>query len=312
MLESVGAMEGSRAEWPALPYGEWRETRDTLHMYAQVLGKLRLALNPLEPQWGNVPLYVTARGLTTSPMPVGLETIDAELDLIGHEVVIRSSHGEVERRPLGGAVADYYRDVMRMLTNLNVDLKISTKPSEVDDPIPFPEDRTHHVYVKADASRFFRVLSMIGVVLKEHRARFRARTTPVQFFWGTFDLTVARFSGRAVPPPQKGGVIARISGDAEEICAGWWPGDERTQGPNFFAYGYPKPEGAERVDVRPQEAAWSPSAGEFLLPYDAVRSAPDPRRAILDFLESTYDGTAQLMNWSADFVAPPPRIRQGA
>src|SRR5438874_1220337 len=177
--------------WPALPYEEWRETKDTLHMYAQVIGKLRLALSPPEPQWAHVPLYVTARGLTTSPIPVGLRTID---------------------------------------------------------------------------------------------------------------LALTRYSGRAVEPPSGAGIIRRLGGDAEVICAGWWAGDERVKYPAFFAYGYPAPDGIERVPVQPREAEWSSAAGEFLLPYDAVRSSREPRRAIHEFLDSTYRGAASLMQWSSELT----------
>ena len=224
-------MSARDAQWPALPYEDWRETKDTLHMYTQVIGKLRLALSPPEPQWGHVPLYVTARGLTTSPIPVGLGAFDAELDLLAHELVIRCSDGKVERRPLGGDVASFYEDVIRMLQRMDVAVEISVVPSEVNDPIPFPDDRTHDTYVAEHATRFFRVLSMVDVVLKEHRASFRGRTTPVQFFWGTFDLALTRYSGRAVEPPTDAGVIRRLGGDAEVICAGWWPGDQRLQIP---------------------------------------------------------------------------------
>jgi len=290
------------AQWPALPYEDWRETKDTLHMYTQVIGKLRLALSPPEPQWGHVPLYVTARGLTTSPIPVGLGAFDAELDLLAHELVIRCSDGKVERRPLGGDVASFYEDVIRMLQRMDVAVEISVVPSEVNDPIPFPDDRTHDTYVAEHATRFFRVLSMVDVVLKEHRASFRGRTTPVQFFWGTFDLALTRYSGRAVEPPTDAGVIRRLGGDAEVICAGWWPGDQRLQNAAFFAYGYPAPDGIDRVAVQPREAAWNPSAGEFLLPYDSARSSSETRRAIHDFLKSTYSGAANLMGWGSELT----------
>jgi len=288
--------------WPALPYEDWRETKETLHMYTQVIGKLRLALSPSEPQWGHVPLYVTARGLTTSPIPVGLRAFDAELDLLAHELAIRCSDGRVERCPLGGDVASFYRDVMRMLQGMDLAVAISVVPSEVSDPIPFPEDRTHDTYVAEHATRFFQVLSMVDVSLKAHRASFRGRTTPVQFFWGTFDLAVTRYSGRAVEPPSDAGVIRRLGGDAEVICAGWWPGDQRLQYPAFFAYGYPAPDGIDRVAVQPREASWSPIAGEFLLPYGAARSGSDPRRAIHDFLESTYERAANLMGWAGELT----------
>ena len=296
----------SESAWPPLAYDEWRETRDTLHMYTQVIGKVRLALSPFEPQWANVPLYLTARGLTTSPVPVGLRTIDAEFDLIDHVLVLRSSDGHVERRPLGGAVADLYRDVMNALARMRVEVTISVVPSEVSDPIPFPDDRAHATYEPAHVARFFRVLSMIDVVFKQHRAGFHGRTTPVQFFWGSFDLALTRFSGRAAPEPDAG-VILRFSGGEEEICAGWWPGDERVSYPAFYAYASPKPAGIEHATIAPAGAAWSETSGLFILPYDTVRAGADPPRATLDFLSSTYSVAAGLLRWNTDLthvVAP--------
>ena len=288
--------------WPALPYGEWRATRDTLHMYTQVIGKLRLALSPFEPEWGNVPLYLTARGLTTSPMPTGRGSLDAEFDLVDHALVLRTSDGRVERRPLGGAVADFHRDVMSALSRLQVDATISVIPSEVANPVPFPEDRAHDTYEEAHVTRFFRVLSLVDLVLKRHRARFRGRTTPVQFFWGTFDLALVRYSGRRVTPPPDADVIARFSGDAEEICAGWWPGDERVPDAAFYAYAFPKPEGFELAAVEPGGGAWSDAAGEFVLPYERARLHPDPGAAVLAFLETTYAGASALMGWDPDLT----------
>jgi len=266
-------------------------------MYTQVIGKLRLALSPFEPQWSHVPLYVTARGLTTSPIPAGLRTFDAELDLIGHELVMRTSDGRVERRPLGGDVAGFYRDVIRMLHALDVEVAISVVPSEVPDPIPFPDDHTHDTYVGDQAARFFAVTSMVDVLLKEHRAKFRGRTTPVQFYWGTFDIAVMRYSGRAVEPPAGVGIIRRVSGDAEAICAGWWPGDDSRPEAAFYAYGYPQPEQNESVEISPDFAGWSQNAGEFLMSYEDTRSSPDPRQAIHDFLDTTYAGVSRSMGW---------------
>ena len=289
--------------WPALPYEEWRETRDTLHMYTQVVGKLRLALSPFEPEWGHVPLYVTARGLTTSPIPVGERTFDADFDFIAHDLVLRASDGITERRPLGGAVADFHADVLRMLRRMDIEATITPLPSEVSDPIPFPEDRTHDTYIPEHANRFFQVLSRVDSVLKEHRARFRGKVTPVQFYWGTFDLAVMRFSGRAVEPPKDQGIIRRVSGDAEGICAGWWPGDVHRPDPAFYAYGYPAPAGIERASIAPDSAAWSDAAGEFLLPYDAARTSPDPRRAVHEFTDSTYAAAAELMGWDGGLSA---------
>jgi hypothetical protein len=293
-------------DWPALPFEEWRETRDTLHMYTQVIGKLRLALSPFEPEWAHVPLYVSARGLTTSTIPVGLRTIDVEFDLVDHALVVRSSDGSIERRPLGGTVADFYQDVMDALQRMHVDVALSVLPSEVADPIPFPEDRTHHTYDAHHVAQFHRVLSMVDVVMKQHRARFRGRTTPVQFFWGTFDLALMRYSGRPVEPPPGAGVITRVGGDAETICAGWWPGDERIPYPAFFAYAYPAPDGIAGISIEPDAAAWNSTAGEFLLPYDSARIEADPTRAILDFLSSTYAGAATLLGWDSALTQVDP------
>lgn len=294
------AMTGN--SWPALPYEEWRDTRDTLHMYTQVVGKLRLALSPFEPEWANVPLYVTARGLSTSPMPAGSRSIDAEMDLIDHELVLRSSDGMIERVALGGAVADFYHGVLDALARMHVAVDISVVPSEVADPIAFPDDRTHATYNSAHVSRFFRVLSQVDMVLKAHHAAFRGRTTPVQFFWGTFDLALVRYSGRRVTPPPDADVIARFSGDAEEICAGWWPGDERVPDAAFYAYAFPKPEGFELAAVEPGGGAWSDAAGEFVLPYERARLHPDPGAAVLAFLETTYAGASALMGWDPDLT----------
>jgi hypothetical protein len=289
--------------WPALRYAEWQDTLDTLHMYTQVVGKIRLALSPFEPQWANVPLYLTARGLTTSPVPYRLRTFDIEFDLVGHEVVLRARDGGVERLPLRPrAVADFYQDVMDALGRQGIDVEISPGPSEVANPIPFAEDRTHHSYDPASANRFFHVLSQVDVVFKEHRARFLGKTPPSHFFWGTFDLVVARFSGRAVTPPPGAGTIMRYGGDAEQICGGFWPGQEQFGSAAFFAFGYPKPAGIEEAPLRPDDARWNDDLGEFILPYDAVRKTPDPKRAILDFLESTYDACAIRLGWSPDLV----------
>jgi len=289
--------------WPALPYEEWRATRDTLHMYTQVVGKLRLALSPFEPGWANVPLYVTARGLTTSPVPVGLRTFDAEFDLFDHLLVIRTSDGQAERLPLGGAVADFYGGVMAALRRMQIEVAISERPSEVANPIPFPDDRIHHAYDPAHATRFQRVLSMVDLVMKEHRAGFRGRTTPVHFFWGTFDLALTRYSGQFVDPSRDAGVIARFGGGARQLCAGWWPGDERSPHPAFYFYAYPADARLSDLAIQPRGGAWSAEAGEFLLPYDTAREAPDPRRAILDFLDSTYRGAATMLGWSDDLTA---------
>jgi Family of unknown function (DUF5996) len=290
------------SDWPALPYEEWQETRDTLHMYTQVVGKLRLALTPFEPHWMNVPLYATSRGLTTSPMPIGSRTLQADFDLIDSVLILSSSDGGIERRALGGSVAEFYADVLTALARLGVDVALSVVPTEVPKPIPFPQDRTHHTYDPALALRFWRVLAPINSVLREHRAGFFGKSPPVCFFWGTFDLAVIRVGDRRVTPRPDAGTIERFGGTAEQICGGWWPGDERYPHPAFYAYAWPKPANVEREPIRPAGAGWSTTIGEFLLPYDVVQRSADPRGAILEFLGSTYDVGARLLGWPDDLT----------
>ena len=269
--------------WPALPYEEWKDTRDTLHMQLQLLGKVRLALSPLEPEWANVALYLTARGVWTStiPHPSG-DVFDINVDLIDHSATVRTESGHVERVSLQQPVAGFYRDLMAALERADVPVEISTLPSEVPDPIPFPDDTTHSTYDPEAVTRFWRVLLDVEAVLREHRAHFRGKSPPVQLWWGSLDLTTSRYSGRAVTPPADADVITRIGGDEEMFSGGFWPGDHRAQFPAFFAYMYPKPEGVEKARF------WDHELGEFILPYEQVRTAADPRQALLDFLDHAF------------------------
>jgi uncharacterized protein DUF5996 len=283
--------------WPELPYTAWRDTRDTLHMKLQVVGKIRLAIAPFEPQWANVPLYVTARGLTTSPMRHDTgEVFDVDVDLHDHRVRVRTGAGRLEEVALRARpVAEFYEELMQALERADVPVEITTTPSEVPEPIPFPEDTTHTAYDPQWAHRFWRALASIDAVMKEHRAPFRGKTTPVHFFWGTFDLAIARYSGRAAQPYGDNEIFRR-STDAELICAGWWPGDGRVAAPTFFAFAYPKPDGIEN------EPGWDTAMSEFLLPYEDVRTSSDPRRALLDFLERTYEAGARLARWDEELA----------
>jgi len=292
--------------WPALPYEDWRDTLATLHMYSQVIGKLRVAQSPFEPEWANVGLYLTPRGLTTSAIPHGLACFDAEFDFVDHELVLRASNDAVERIALSGQdVADFYQQVMERLKHLGMPVAVTELPQEVPDPIPFPEDRQHHTYDPVYARRFWEILSRIDIVMKRHRARFWGKTSPVHFFWGSFDLATTRFSGRPALPPARAGTIMRYAEDAEQISAGFWAGDERMPFPAFYAYGYPQPSGCDGVVCRPEDASWIPEAGLFVLRYDAVREAPDPVEAITEFLESTYEACAELMDWPAGLLGHP-------
>jgi len=289
--------------WPALPFEAWRDTKDTLHMCLQVIGKVRLALTPLEPQWANVPLHLTARGLTTTPMRAGQVVFEVVVDFIDHEAKIETSTGQVEKIPLASRpVAEFYREFIGRLRGLKINVEISTTPSEVKDPIPFPEDTVHATYDPAWANRFWSILTQVAFVMEEHRARFRGKTSAVHFFWGSFDLANTRYSGRPADPGPNADLILRLSHDAEQVCAGFWPGDQQFPQPAFFAYTFPKPTGIEDAIVRPPVALWNTDIGEFILPYEAARLAGDPRRALLDFLESTYEAGATRLGWSPDLV----------
>ncbi len=272
-------------DWPELPYEGWRDTRDTLHMYLQIVGKVRLAQAPMEPQWGQVPLYVTARGLNTSPIPHEHGVFDIDVDLVEHTVSVRTVAGALVQVTLAStlSVADFYVFLMAALTRAGVPVRITERPSEVPDPIPFHEDFEHKTYDGDAVNRFWRALVSVDAVMKEHRARFLGRTSLVQFFWGTFDLAYTRFSGRPAEPPPNADVIMRNSANAEEVCAGFWPGDERFPEPAFFSYTYPRPPGIEE-----RAEGWNEEIGLFVLPYEAVRTTPEPRRALLDFLDGTY------------------------
>ena len=292
-------------EWPELPYDAWAPTMDTLHMKLQIIGKVRLALTHREPQWANVPLYLTARGLTTSPIWSGRQGFAIDVDLIDHEVIVAVNDGRIERVALDArSVADFYQELIGRLNALDIDPPITTMPTEVDNPIPFPEDTVHAAYDPEWAHRFWRLLARIDLVLKEHRARFVGRSSPVSFWWGTFDLALARYSGRPVRPPAEWGIIRRVGGDAEQCCVGFWPGQATMREPAFFAYAYPKPDGIEAAILRPPPAAWSPTLGEFILPYEAVRRSNDPRQAILDFAESTFTVGATRQRWDPALLVP--------
>jgi hypothetical protein len=267
-------------------------------MNLQVVGKVRLSLTPFEPQWANVPLYLTARGLTTTPMDHNGLIFEIDVDLIDHQVLIQTARGETRRVALTARpVADFYADFMSNLDTLGVRARFKPSPDEVPDPIPFAEDNVHSAYEPEWATRFWQVLSQVDLVLKDHRSRYRGRTTPVHFFWGSFDLANTRFSGRPAQAPPGAGLLERLGGDAEQICAGFWPGHDRFPQAAFFSYTYPKPPGIEAEPIEPAESSWSSELGEFALAYDDVRKSESPRDAILQFFESTYAAGARLTSW---------------
>lgn len=318
LSDIAGAAPGRRLPrdlvWPELPYEGWKDTLATLHRWSQVVGKLRLAQSPFEAEWQNVPLYLSARGLTTGPVPYGDITFEVAFDLIDHRLVMTTSEGEIRILPLEPrAVSDFYQEVLHTLDQMGIALEISDLEVEMPDPMPFSRDDRHAHYDPEPVSRFFRVLSHVDQVLKGWRARFWGKATPVEFWWGTFDLGTARFSGRPAAPPPGSDVIFRHAMDAEEVAGGFWPGDDRYPRAAFYAYAYPKPDRLETAAVRPAAARWSDQLGEFLLPYDDVRTAENPEEAIVDFLESVYEEAASLAGWNRDALevrdTPPPARR---
>ena len=285
------------AAWPALPLAAWRATCDTIHMYSQIVGKIRLALAPAEPEWAHAALYVSPLGLTTGSIPFESRSFQIDFDFVGHSVDIVASDGRSHSIPLvPRSVAAFYRELMSALGALDIDVKIWTMPVEVANPIRFTDDETHASYDPKAAKEFARVLTLVDVALAEHRAPYRKRHSRVQFFFGTFDLAYARFSGRPATPPNDG-IIMKNAMDAEEICVGFWPGDDRFPEPGFWCYAYPKPPGAEKLAVEPPAAFWSDTMGEFMLRYEDVRKADSPPDALRAFFTSTFDGLSKLANW---------------
>ena len=287
----------ARGSWPPLPLDAWQETYATLHMYTQVVGKIRLALSPMTNHWWHVPLYVTARGFTTSPIPHQDRTFQMDLDLFDHQLVVQTCDGDVRRIALGSAVKDFYREVLATLRVLGIDVRIWPRPVEVPDPIPFADDDRHATYDPAAAHRFWQVLRRVDRVFHAFRGRFTGKASPVHFFWGSFDLAVTRFSGRSAAPKPGADAITRLAYNAELSSLGFWPGGGEIKGAAFYSYAYPQPAGFERQSVHPETAFYDPRLGEFLLRYDEVREAEDPGALILAFAQSTYEAGARLQGW---------------
>ena len=295
---TVRAEEGT---WPELPLDAWRDTRDTVHMWTQIIGKIRLKLTPHLNHWWEVPFYLTSRGLTTTPIPFGDRTFDATFDFTDHALVLQTSDGQTERIPLRPrSVADFYHDVMATLQRLAIDVRIWTVPSEVEAPIRFEEDDRHASYDPVHAHRFWRILLRVDQILKEFRARFIGKASPVHFFWGGFDLAVTRFSGRRAPIREGADLITREGYSHEVSSCGFWAGSGSLTSPAFFSYAAPEPPAFKDAPIRPAQAFYSEEFSLFLLMYDDVRSRPDPRATVMEFLQSTYEAAATLGRWDRD------------
>jgi Family of unknown function (DUF5996) len=284
--------------WPALPLESWKDTCATLHMWTQIVGKVRLKLTPLVNHWWNVPLYVTARGLTTSRIPYGERAFEIWFDFIRHQLVLETSDGHEQTLALSPrSVADFYREFMELLRSEGIDVHIWTTPVEIPDPIPFEQDRVHSAYDAAHVERFWRILLSVDAVFHDFRSEFIGKCSPVHFFWGSFDLAVTRFSGRLAPERPGADPITREAYSHEVSSVGFWPGSGNITEPAFYSYMAPEPPRFRDAKVRPQAARYDSAIGEFILMYDDVRNAPEPGASLLEFCRSTYEAGANLANW---------------
>lgn len=300
-------MTTSRADldeaWPPLPFPDWQPAAETLHMWTQIVGKIRLACAPWINHSWHVTLYLTSRGLTTGPIPHALEVFSLEFDFVEHALRIEKSDGARRNLPLRAqSVAEFYSALMATLRELNLPAKIDMLPNEIPDPIRFDEDEKHRSYDPGAAHRFWRVLLQSDRVFQRFRSRFCGKCSPVHFFWGSFDLAVTRFSGRAAPP-HPGGVphlpdsVAREAYAHEVSSLGFWPGNAANPTPVYYSYAYPEPPGFAKGRVAPSAASYSETMHEFILPYDAVRNAEAPDALLLEFAQSTYDLACDLGKW---------------
>ena len=295
-------MDGARAIWPDLPYSTWRETAATLQLWAQIIGKIRLAVTPWVNHGWQVPLYVAARGLGTSPIPMGNEIFEIEFDFVGHRLLVRTSRGDERALRLEPqTVADFYHAVIELLNGIGMVVAINEMPNEVANPIRFSQDRTHAAYDASAAHRFWRALVQVDRLFKLFRSGFLGKTSPVHFFWGSFDLAVTRFSGRPAPL-HPGGVpglpdeVTREAYSHEVSSAGFWPGNDAFPRAAFYSYAYPEPAGFRDKPITPG-GYFDTTLGEFILPYDSVSTAPDPDALLLDFLSTTYTAAAETGGW---------------
>jgi hypothetical protein len=283
--------------WPSLPLESWRDTYATLHMWTQIVGKIRMRMTPLVNHWWNVPLYVSARGLTTSRIPCGERAFELSFDFVAHQLVLELSDGTVKTLALEPrTVADFYRECMAMVRSAGIEVSIWKMPVEIPDPIPFDEDRVHASYDRERVEAFWKILLSVNAVFEQFRAGFIGKASPVHFFWGSFDLAVTRFSGRRAPERVGADAMTREAYSHEVSSVGFWPG-AGIAGPAFYSYAAPAPKGFSEARVRPAAARYDAQLGEFLLMYDDVRQAKAPSAELMEFCQSTYEAAAVLGEW---------------
>ena len=289
--------------WPALPLNEWKDTYRTLHLWTQIIGKIRMTLSPPLNHWWHVSLYVNSRGLTTSPVPYGEGVFEIQLDFQKHALDISTSEACSVSRPLQPeSVADFYKGISNCLASLGIAVNINPRPQEIADAVPFDLEVANCSYDREYAHRFWRILVSTAKVMERFRGQFVGKCSPVQFFWGSFDLACSRFSGRLAPPRR--GVISGPAYSHEVCSAGFWPGGGAVDGPAYYAYSVPKPAGLEDAQVRPEKAGWNSQLSEFILMYEDVRNALAPEEALLSFFQSTYEAGARLGKWDRGALEP--------
>jgi Family of unknown function (DUF5996) len=287
--------------WPPLPLDSWRDTYATLHMWTQIVGKVRLGLTPLVNHWWNVPLYVAARGLSSSRIPYGERSFEIWFDFIRHQLVLETSDGILKTLPLRPlSVADFYQEFMQTLRSAGIEVKIWRMPVEISNPIAFDQDRVHASYDPVWVEKFWRILLSVDSVFNQFRARFIGKSSPVHFFWGSFDLAVSRFSGRRAPVRPGADAMTREAYSHEVSSVGFWPGSGDIKDAAFYSYTVPEPQGFKEARVRPQEAFYQQEPGEFLLMYEDVRKAESPSTSLLEFCQSTYEAGASLGHWDRE------------
>ncbi len=284
--------------WPELPLESWKDTYATLHMWTQIVGKIRMELTPPVNHFWHVPLYVNARGLTTSLIPYRESTFEISFDFIEHVLILHTSTGQQESlRLIPRSVADFYKEVMRMLGSAEINVKIWKMPVEVPDPVPFDQDFIHKSYDADAVHRFWTILLSTQCVFDQFRSQFIGKSSPVHFFWGSFDLAITRFSGRRAPEKPQADSITREAYSHEVSSVGFWPGGGEVSGPAFYSYAAPEPKGFREARVSPAEARYDSKLGEFLLMYDDVRNSHSPDATLLEFCQTTYDAAASFGNW---------------
>ncbi|TPE42911.1 DUF5996 family protein [Pontibacter mangrovi] len=309
-MSSATAIPPVLDEFPPLPLEEWESTKDTLHLYLQVIGKIRLKLMPRRNHWWNVTLYVSSRGLATGPIPYKFYTFECAFDFIDHQLTICTSTGATESIPLqdGLSVAAFYEQVMKALEVLGIHVTLQATPYDNKSTIPFAQDHTHATYHPEQVHRYWRVLVTVDQVLKEFSGRFYGKTCPVQLYWHHLDLTVTRFSGKRVPVNPDASQVEKDAYSHEVVSFGFWPGDDQVRFPAFYSYTFPSPEGLDKEPLQPAQASWVDSNGSpmAVLNYEELRQLSNPRQALLNFLESAYQAGARLAKWPVEELTVPP------